>query len=63
MNSILGVATLAMVLGGFLIWECASWVGARAELAKQQARKLRLENDQLEAMRGAQTSSRTQARF
>jgi len=63
MNSILGVAALAMVFGGFLIWECASWVGARAELVKQQARKLRLENDQFEAMRGAQTSSRTQARF
>lgn len=63
MNSILGVAALVMVFGGFLIWECASWVGARAELAKQQARKLKLENDQLEAARGAQTSTSAQARF
>lgn len=63
MNSILGVAALMMVFSGFLIWECASWVGARAELTKQQARKLELENDQLEMARGAQNSSRAQAQF
>jgi hypothetical protein len=54
MQSILGVATLMMVFGGFLIWECARWVGARAALAKQQARKLELENDRREAAQGGE---------
>jgi hypothetical protein len=49
MNAILGVVALLLVFVGFMLWECCGWISARAELVKQQARKLKLENDALES--------------
>jgi len=53
MNAILGVVALLLVFVGFMLWECCGWISARAELVKQQARKLKLENDDVEAARGS----------
>jgi hypothetical protein len=47
------VVALLLVFVGFMLWECCGWISARAELVKQQARKLKLENDDVEAARGA----------
>lgn len=49
MNTITGVIALLLVFVGFILWECCGWISARAELLKQQARRLRLENDNLES--------------
>lgn len=49
MNTITGVVALLLVFVGFILWECCGWISARAELVKQQARRLRLENDKLES--------------
>jgi uncharacterized protein YxeA len=49
MHAILGVVALLLVIGSFVIWECSEWIGARAELVREQARKLKLENDKREA--------------
>lgn len=58
MNAVLGVVALVLVFAGFMIWECSEWVSARAELVREQARKLRLENDRLEAGRESSIDGR-----
>lgn len=39
------IVLLAVVFG---IWNCHEWLGAKANEAKERARKMKLENDKLE---------------
>lgn len=45
METLIGAAGLAVVVVAFVIWQGADWVEARAELARERARGLKLEND------------------
>lgn len=47
MDSLIGAAALAVVVVAFVTWQCADWIEARAELARERARGLKLENDSL----------------
>lgn len=60
MNAILGVSALLLVFVGFILWECCGWISARAELVREQARKIKLENDKVEAARHPGTFDFTQ---
>jgi hypothetical protein len=60
MNAILGVSALLLVFVGFILWECCGWISARAELVREQARKIKLENDKVEAARRPATLEFTQ---
>jgi hypothetical protein len=60
MNAILGVSALLLVFVGFILWECCGWISARAELVREQARKIKLENDKVEAARHPATLDLTQ---
>ena len=60
MNAILGVSALLLVFVVFILWECCGWISARAELVREQARKIKLENDKVEAARRPATLDSTQ---
>jgi hypothetical protein len=47
MNSLTGAAALALVMLALIIWQCADWIEARTEQSREQARRIKLENDKL----------------
>lgn len=57
MNIALGIFVPLLFYFGFLIWECSSWVSARARIAREQARRMKLENDRIEALQRATDAS------
>jgi hypothetical protein len=47
MNAILSGAALLVVVAALVLWQCSDWIEARGEQAREQARRLKLENDRL----------------
>ncbi|MFL6658094.1 MAG: hypothetical protein ACJ8GW_08495 [Massilia sp.] len=47
MNSLTGAAALALVMLALIIWQCSDWIEAHTEASREQARRIKLENDKL----------------
>lgn len=47
MNAIMSGAALLVVVVALVLWQCSDWIEARGEQAREQARRLKLENDRL----------------
>ena len=39
---------LVLVFVGLAIWQCTDWIAARADVVKETARRMHLENEKLE---------------
>lgn len=57
MNSLTGAAALALVMVALIIWQCGDWIEARTEASREQARRIKLENDKLALELAAQHSA------